>query len=319
MSDQPGNDMINPNSLRAARKRREMTQEDLAYALKCSKDTVSRWERGTSKRVRPRYRDTLCDTLRVKWEKLTTPPEQHEGSLYRSLMAKVPISRKFRTSVLLAAKRYGVPPHYVLDIAPLLFVIVAERSLLARRRQLDAVYDVFDEAELKLRGNCAHLGGIIAACGIGAEDQLHEEEKSLENRDVFGRDITYKCWDEGDEGPFIHFVNELVKGLPEGAVSGIDSLDGDMIDDYTIAADTLADCMGLPNELEQESSLIGYVRCGTIDLNECMRIRRERDEDGYRQWLSDELERADQEQQSLPELFGFDEDKADTPESEAQQ
>lgn len=319
MRGHPDIDMINPKALQAARKRRGMTQEDLAKALRCSKDTVSRWERGASRRVRTRLQKALCNTLRVKWVKLTTPPEQHEGSLYRSLVAKVPISRRFRTSVLLAAKRYGVPPHYVLDIAPLLFVIVAERSLLERRKQLDAVNDVFKEAKQKLRGNCDHLGEIIAARSIGAENQLDEEKKSLDNSDVFGRDITYEFWNEGNEGPFIHFVRGLVKELPEGAVSGIDSLDGDMIDDYTIAADTLADCMGLPNELEQESSLIDYVRRGTIDLNECMRIRRERNEDGYRQWLADELERADQELQSLPELFGFDEDKADTPESEAQQ
>ena len=319
MDEQHGMDMINPKALRAVRKRREMTQEDLASALKCSKDTVSRWERGTPTRVRLRYRKALCDTLRVNWEKLTTLPEQPEGSLYRFLMAKMPISKRFRTSVLLAAKRYGVPPHYVLDLAPLLFVIVAERSLLARRRQLNAIHAVFDDAEQKLRDNCGHLGEIITARSIGAENQLDEEKKSLKNSDVFGRDIAYEIWNEGDEGPFVHFVRELMKGLPEGAISDIDTFDGDMIDDYTIADDTLADCLGLQNELERESSLIDYVRCGMIDLNECVRIRRESNEEGYRRWLSDELERADQEQQSLLELVGFDEDKADIPGPEVQQ
>ena len=57
--------VINPKALRTARKRRNMTQEKLAEAVKCTKDTVSRWERGTSRKVRSRLRDPLCTALGV--------------------------------------------------------------------------------------------------------------------------------------------------------------------------------------------------------------------------------------------------------------
>ncbi len=75
---------IHPEALRVTRKRKNMTQEKLAEALKCSKDTVSRWERGTTLQVRPRLRDALCVVLRVKWEKLSEPPDETEDPWVRT-------------------------------------------------------------------------------------------------------------------------------------------------------------------------------------------------------------------------------------------
>ena len=48
----------------------------------------------------------------------------------------VPIAERARAFLQLVAIRYQVPPQDVLDIAPLLFVIVAERSLLERKQRL---------------------------------------------------------------------------------------------------------------------------------------------------------------------------------------
>ena len=77
------NETINPKALKAIRKQRRMTQQQLADAIRakfkgCTKDTVSRWERGKSLRVRGHLREGLCDVLRVEWEQLTEPPNQSQ-------------------------------------------------------------------------------------------------------------------------------------------------------------------------------------------------------------------------------------------------
>lgn len=54
-------------------------------------------------------------------------------------------------------------------------------------------------------------------------------------------------------------------------------------------------CTGLSRENKMDRSVIGHIRLGFIDLGECIRVRRDREESGYRQWLSDELERIRQE------------------------
>ena len=285
---------IHPKALKVARKRRNMTQEKLAEALRCSKDTVSRWERGSTKQVRSRLRSALCAVLRVEWVKLSEPPDEETRDPW-TRKKQISVDMDLRNSLQLVAERYGVRLQAVLELAPLLFIIIAERSLMWRQKKLKEIADVWNEAEETLLNKCGHLGGIIAARSVSATNRIQEEEKSLNQRDVFGRSINYQHWTEGSEGPFLHFVRKFMEGLPEGAVSDIESINGDTIFGYTVASDTLEKCTGLSRNNEMDRHLIGHIRCGFIDFGECMRVRRDRDESGYRQWLSDELERIKQE------------------------
>ena len=115
-------DAINPQALKAARKRRGMSQQQLADAVHaiakgCTKDTVSRWERGKTLSVRSYLRKPLCDVLRVKWEKLTEPTDQPED-IAGDAKSKVSIGKSVRTSLQLVAERYDVRPRDVLELAP---------------------------------------------------------------------------------------------------------------------------------------------------------------------------------------------------------
>ena len=300
-------DAINPQALKAARKRRGMSQQELAdeihaIAKGCTKDTVSRWERGTSSKIRSHLRKPLCHVLRVKWEKLTGPTDQPKDIL-DDTTAKVSIGKDARASLQLLAERYNVRPRDVLNLAPLLFLIVAERSLLERERRLQEIYAAMYEADEILLNNCAHLGGIISARSVYADDQLQAEEDSLSKRDVFGRTITYEFWNEGDEGPFVHFVRSLAKDLPKDAVASIESFGSDTIGRYQIADDTLRECTEISVEEEQGQKLLHYIRCGAIDFAECLRVKRGGDEATYRHWLSDELSRAEEESRRWLEEF----------------
>ena len=301
--------LIHPEALKAARKRQGMNQQQLADALKCTKDTVSRWERGATKSARSHLRKRLCKTLHVSWEKLTTPPEQtdskQEGILGRKWI-KWAAPTRVRTALQLVALRYNVKPNEVLELAPLLFLIVAERSLLERRRRLEEIYAVYAEMEAKVMRNAAHLGGILAVHG-SADDQVNEEEKSLAEGDVFGRLIKNPYRMDEDEGPFVHYIRDLAKGIPEDALASIDTLDGDTIRSYQIADGTLHECTEISEDDEQGERLLDAIRYGSIDLAECRRAKRDRDEAGYRQWLLEELRRVEEEKERLWKELGFKE------------
>ena len=291
-------DAINPQALKAARTRHGLSQQQLADAIRCTKDTISRWERGTSSRVRSHLREPLCKRLHVTWEQLTKPAEQTSGeSAYLNPTVRASISEHARASLQLVAARYGVRPQNVLDIAPLLFAIVAERSLLERERRLRELRDAVEHADGVVSEYFRHLGGSVAARDRDGEDPLWAEEAALKNRDVFGSQTH-------DEGPFIHFVRSLAKGLPDDAVVSIDStFGGSTVGQYRIAEDTLRDVTGISGEDEESEQLLDHIRSGLINLAECVRAKRDSDEGQYRQWLSEELSRAGAESQRRLEEF----------------
>lgn len=291
--------IIHPAALKAARKRQGMSQEQLAGAIGCTKDTVSRWERGATRSVRSHLREPLCQTLGVRWEKLTTPPVPAAGRP-GDVRINLPISMDANASLHLVAERYKVRPRDVLELAPLLFLIVAERSLLERERRLGEFRTKLYEADDMLDKRGAHLRALVGAPSIAAGDRLIQEERSIAERDIFGRLIEYPYWNKEDEGPFVRFICGLAEVLPDGAVDDIQSDDGDMVNWYRIAHDTLRECTGISegdpeDDEELADRILHYIHCGTIDLTECLRIKRSEDEEEYRRWLSEELARAEEQ------------------------
>lgn len=309
-------DAINPLALKTARKRRGLTQGQLARDIKCSKDTVSRWERGKSRRVRSHLRKPLCDALQVTWKRLTEPTIGKRQHLTGDVTTKVSIRKDMRASLQLVAVRYGLSPTEVVNLAPLLFLIVAERSLLTRERRLEEMNAIVEEAEWKLLDNSAHLGGIVCARSISADDILEQEKKSLGKRDVFGRIIEYQYRSGNDEGPFARYVRDLAKDLPKHAVTYIESFGGDMIETYRIAEDTLQELTGITEDDEKSKRLLHFIRCGFIDFAECLRVRFDSPEEAYRQWLSDELVRAEAESKHEMKAFLDDLDAFSVAEDE---
>ncbi len=291
---------INPKVLQAARKKKRWTQEQLADRIGCAKDTVSRWERGQSRSVRSHLRNPLCKNLQIEWQELTDPdvdPETPDISTSLGWMkTKIQVMKDVRVALDLVAMRYDIHPHYVLRLAPLLFVIIAEQSLLWRKRRLDEIDSAFSDMEEKLPDALGHLGGIIFARSGSADERLFEEKNSLGQRDVFGFSFDYgHNWHEEDEGPFMHYIRELVKDLPEGAVASIKPCnDGNMIGSYEVAANTLENITGLSGNEDRCRRMINHIRLGMIDLKECMRFKRDNSESDYKQWLSDKLGQADE-------------------------
>ncbi|MDE0372759.1 MAG: helix-turn-helix transcriptional regulator [Rhodospirillales bacterium] len=292
-------DAINPLALKAARKRLGLSQQQLADTIRCTKDTISRWERGTSSRVRSHLRGPLCKTLQLSWEQLTSPADQTSDAFAAlNPTVRVSIAEHARAALQLVAERYKVRPQDVLDIAPLLFAIVAERSLQEREQRLHDLRDAIAFAEGELSEHFQHLGGVsVAARDSDGEDPLWEEEAALSERDVFGIQTH-------PEGPFIRFVRSLAKDLPKDAVVSIDpATSGSSVGRYRIADDTLRDITGITGEGEQDEQLLDHIRAGLISLPECLRVKRDNAELEYREWLSEELSRADAEAQRRLEEY----------------
>ena len=295
-------DAINPLALKAARKRLGLSQQQLADTIRCTKDTISRWERGTSSRVRSHLRGPLCKTLQLSWEQLTNPADQTSDALAAlNPTVRVSIAEHARAALQLVAERYKVRPQDVLDIAPLLFAIVAERSLQEREQRLHGLRDAIAFAEGELSEHFQHLGGVsVAARDSDGEDPLWEEEAALSERDVFGIQTHA-------EGPFIRFVRSLAKDLPKDAVVSIDpATSGSSVGRYRIADDTLRDITGITGEGELDEQLLDHICAGLISLPECLRVKRDNEEGQYREWLSEELSRADAEAQRRLEEYWID-------------
>ena len=310
MPDATVDGTIHPEALKTARESQNMTQQQLADAVgcygagRCTKDTVSRWERGTSPRVQSRYREPLRAALGVKeWEDLTKPPKRtadapEDKDVPYHVWIKFLAGKGMHTALHLVALRYDIHRWDVLKIAPLLFLIVAERSLLERKRRLDDIEAKMEEAEQSFP---SHMIGIVAGRNEYGEDPTEEEHVSIESRDIFGRKLPAPSddddrleWEE-EANPFINFIRALAGDLPKDAVASVETHDGYKIDSYRIADDTLRECTGISKDDERGEKLLSFIRMGGIDLAACLRAKRNRDDAGYRQWLSEALTHAEEE------------------------
>ncbi len=199
-----------------------------------------------------------------------------------------PVGDDIRSAFRLAAERYGIGVRDVMKAAPLLLVIAAERSLTERRRQLDAARAEVDRTGRALADNAPSLGRAV-------EEAVRKEEKSIAENDIFGRLVRPEGDGEDDRGPFARFLRDLAGDLPESAARG-----------FVPVPENRADSPGTPDDASREPAeawdqntvrrrLLPHFKAGRIAIEEYLRVKRERDETGYRQWVTDALARAEEE------------------------
>ncbi len=281
---------INRAALRTFRERRGFTQQQLAEKIGCTKDTVSRWERGMSQKVRSHLRKPLCDALDVKWSALT---EEKEFS--RSSSVKVEIDLGCKNSLEVVADRFNVRPRDILEISSLLFIVVAELSLRDRQDRLQRVNQAWDDLKQNLSNEDGHLG--MECFSIQhplAEDLYFGEKKSIEARDLLGRSIEAGEAEhliDGD-GPFVHYIRKLIKQLPMETASSVDSSDGYMIDEYKVAEDTMKDITGLSADDEIQGKALSFIYSGYIDLAD---VKSNKCNEDYLEWIESEVTRVQSE------------------------
>ena len=261
-------DRIDPDALKAARERRGLTQSQLAGTIGCGKDTVSRWERGHSLRLHPHHRESLCAALGVGWPALADAgsgaPDGISGD-------------DARAAFRLAAERYGVGVRDVMEAAPLLFAVAAERSLTERRQRLDAARAEAESAGRALADKAPWLGRAVA-------EAVRKEEKSIAENDISGRLVGAEGDGDDDGGPFARYLRDLAKDLPESAAAL-----------FAPAPEKDDEPAATWDESEGRRRLMPHFRAGRVAVGDYLRARRERDEAGLRQWMSEALARAERE------------------------
>lgn len=266
--DAPDADRIDPEALKAARERRGLTQAQLAETIGCGKDTVSRWERGYSHRLHPRHRESLCAALGVGWPALADASSGAPDGISGDGVG---------TAFRLAAERYGVGVRDVMEAAPLLFAVAAERSLTERRQRLDAARAEAESAGRALADKAPWLGRAVA-------EAVRKEQRSIAENDISGRLVRADADGGDDRGPFARYLRDLAKDLPESAAAL-----------FAPAAEKGDEPTATWDEIEGRRRLMPHFKAGRVAVGDYLRARRERDEAGLRQWVSEALARAERE------------------------
>jgi transcriptional regulator with XRE-family HTH domain len=121
-------DTLNPDTLKVLRDLRGWSQDRLAKESKISKSQISRWERGQqTAKIHQNTRERLCQALGVKWDKLTRAVEKPNPNVFRAPL-KAGISFPAKTALTVIRYHYGLREEAILDLAPLAFLILAERK-----------------------------------------------------------------------------------------------------------------------------------------------------------------------------------------------
>lgn len=284
---------INSDTLKALRQKRDWTQKQLAERLKCSSDQVSRWERGISQNVRSHLRKALEKTFRVEWEELTKPPQDSDKSADDSfdVQLNVRVSHSQRMALHWVGLYYRIPTARVIGLAPLLFLIIAEKSLAQRRAALSEIESMLEHAETEGRKIARHLDSDLGVAYTLADNALVSESESIEKCDLFGDlvELEYvSASDEQDLNPFANYLKKLAEEIPEGMVTELSADWGSRHISYTVLEDDLRRVLvplAKDGNEDQAQMAFNQILDGGISLKQAFAKRKILSDPEFRDWL----------------------------------
>lgn len=180
--------------LKMLRERQNLSQAALGVKANLTKDTLSRLERGKQSGASPRTREALAKALGVPLEVLTgeLPLPSDEGTKPENLLddrryqLNIRIDGPIRNAFSLVALHYGIPLSRIVDVAPLLFVLAAERSLERRRQRLDELKEALEKASA-IGNDFPHLAESVAPGYFN--ESLIAERRSIDAGDILAKRI----------------------------------------------------------------------------------------------------------------------------------
>lgn len=223
--------MIRSDVLRTLRKRANMSLEELARKSKVSKATLHRLERGQVAKPNATTHKRLARALGVTESQLAgdEPIDEQDrrfaGLLGESTM-QVRLSHMARNALTLVSERYKVRQSLVLELAPLLFHIVAGESLRERLTNLRLVQRKQEELR-SMSSLIPHAPSEICdPCQEGV-DLAEMEEQSIRSLDLFGRDVEHIVAGDPQEDThaFALAIQRRLKALETAFEDGDDAWD----------------------------------------------------------------------------------------------
>lgn len=300
---------IHPEALKIFRKKRGWSQRQLAEQCGCSTEQVSRWERGKTERVRNHSREGLTRALGVSWEELTRVPDDDDEVETLGQRPKVQLNVRVRPETRVALQlvclRYRMDLATVVEFAPLLFLIIAENSLVQRQKNLNAIEANFEQVTQESQRAAPHMAPAFWP-RLEFEEAMSEEQESIDLRDIFF--AIEDSYDVADYDPFVTYLQTLAGDLPSGPVDEIGPSYFDYVS-YTIAQDTLREATGLAGDDEYELGLLSLISNGYLDLREVLSKKQILTSKEYSKWLSEQHDTAKEayrtdQKKALEPFFG---------------
>ncbi|WNG19123.1 helix-turn-helix domain-containing protein [Cystobacter fuscus] len=175
---------INPRRLKHWRTKRSLSMEELAATSSVNKSTIYRIESAAppKRKTRANVLRELAKALNVKEEELAVESDPVPDKPAREPKDRSQVSfnlgNRDRNALSFVSRRYRINPSTIVELAPLLFVMVAEDSLRKRAERLSALH-------------AARLasGTLPSTYSDAAERFEHAEARSIRIRDIFGRQM----------------------------------------------------------------------------------------------------------------------------------
>ena len=177
---------VDAGNLKALRKGKGLSRSRLADKAGVSERQIARLESGSTRQaVRATTMNRLAKALGADAKELSgaTPVAPKPAPQEAKKTLGLRVSAQLGLAFDLIRFRYGPTPREVIELAPLLFVLLAEGSLAWRRRHLAAV----DEVVRRL-----HELNFETSLTLGLDDfwgGMGYEESSIEAADILGDDV----------------------------------------------------------------------------------------------------------------------------------
>lgn len=299
---------INPQKLIFLRKEANLTAEALAVQANVGRATITRIENGTAGATRAETARRLANTLKCQIAELFTPPdaEQSQTLFNDRVPLGISISSAAQNALELVAMRYNETCETILELAPLLFDLLARESLLERGRQL-AELSARRDAIASMGEHYSHLGGRFLH-DWQAEEVESREEASIRNRDIRAAYVlddhsledafVPTDYDDECDNPFVDYLNRRLSAVrPDGHTApSLDVWPVWRSPSYEIGSDeALAIARG-------DEELARAILSGAVPLARLPKaLRTSDDEEAKIAWMREQKAKHDQK---LQELFG---------------
>lgn len=272
------NRKINPDRLRDRLDKCPLSQKELAANIGTDVGTLSRWKTGKIRNIRSDNLARLCQSLGTTPTELCADGPLPEAATTIDAARRDQVTMKLdtacRNALSLVARRYGVTRQQIVEIAPLLFAIIAEQSLDERRKRLVAYHDA---APPHLRRSLRRADD--------EDDQkvLEAEECSIDKRDLFAARVG--SWDANHDkdNPFARFLDKRLSETVLPSKKAV-TWDEDAAPRYMIGIEELDDLLGKDEDARR------LVLNGEVALAEMPRDTRKKTPVARASWVKEKAD-----------------------------